>query len=83
MLTLNRLLGHPYMDITEMLLELGVGCWRKSYQQCHPLATGRKRGGSKQAALKMDEVALMITATDDPIYNLLLRTIYAAGLRVM
>ena len=82
LLTLNRLLGHPYMDITEMLLELAVGLWRPAYQRCHPLATGRLRGGGRQAALKMDEVALMVRATGEPMHDLLLRTIYAAGLRV-
>ena len=84
---LHNMLGYPYLSDTQMVIEIAVGLWRGVYDQTHPLATNRLiRGGSKQAELAYEDVlAMMEAAGDGPNHthdNLILRTIYAAGLRV-
>ena len=84
---LHNLLGYPHLGDTEMVIEIAVGQWRAAYDQTHPLATNQAiRGGSKQAELTYEDVlAMMEAAGDGPHHThngLILRTIYAAGLRV-
>lgn len=85
---LHNLLGFPSIRTTEMVIELSVGLWLKPYDLAHPLATGRglSGGGGKQSELSVEEVRLLIEAAGDgPRHthnDLILRTIYAAGLRI-
>ena len=84
---LHHLLGYTQLADTEMVIEIAIGLWRGAYDQAHPLASGRVwRGGSKQAELSLDEVLAMILAAGEGLHHthngLILRTIYAAGLRV-
>jgi site-specific recombinase XerD len=83
---LHHLLGYPYLGDTEMVIELAVGLWRAPYDKAHPLARPLLRGGGKQSELSYEEVMQMIEAAGEGIHNthngLILRTIYAAGLRV-
>ena len=85
--SLHNLLGFEHLDDTECVIEVAVGLWRATYDSAHPLAVGRVlRGGMKQADLSIDEVLSLIQAAGDGIHHqhkgLILRTIYAAGLRV-
>jgi site-specific recombinase XerD len=84
---LHNLLGYTQLNDTQMVIEIAIGIWRGDYDQAHPLATGRLfRGGSKQAELTVAEVLMMIEAAGPGLHDthndLILRTIYAGGLRV-
>ena len=84
---LHNLLGYEQLDDTEMVIEIAVGLWRSAYDQAHPLATSRElRGGGKQAELTFEDVLALVDAAGDGLHHthdgLILRTIYAAGLRV-
>jgi len=84
---LHNLLGYPQLRDTEMVIEIAVGLWRAAYDQAHPLATDHGvRGGGKQAELTFEDVLAMMKAAGDGVHHthnsLILRVIYAAGLRV-
>jgi site-specific recombinase XerD len=84
---LHNLLGYSQLRDTEMVIEIAVGQWRAIYDQTHPLATNHGvRGGSKQAELTCEDVRVLMEAAGDGLHHthnsLILRTIYAAGLRV-
>jgi site-specific recombinase XerD len=85
--SLHNLLGYPDLDDTENVIEVAVGLWRSSYDKAHPLALGQAvRGGKQQSELSLEEVLAMIQAAGEGLHHthngLILRTIYAAGLRV-
>lgn len=86
---LHNLLGYSQLRDTEMVFEIAVGLWRAAYDQAHPLATNQHhlvRGGGKQAELTYEDVLMLIEAAGDGLHhthnNLILRVLYAAGLRV-
>ena len=89
--SLHNLLGFPELDDTENVIEIAVGLWLSVYDKAHPLArdhTATTRAGKKlkPADLSVDETMTMLQATSvgatgEPD-RLMLRTIYAAGLRV-
>ena len=85
--SLHNFLGYQGLADTEMVFEIAVGLWRPAYDQAHPLATNPTlRGGGKQADLTFGEVMTLVEAAGDGLHHthdgLILRTIYAAGLRV-
>jgi site-specific recombinase XerD len=85
---LHNLLGYSSLSDTEMVIEVAVGLWRSVYDRAHPLALGqgRLRGGDKQSDLSLEEVLTMLEAAGEGPHkthnSLMLRVIYAAGLRV-
>ena len=88
--SLHDLLGFAQLNDTENVIEIAVGLWLPVYDKAHPLAVAagqaKPRGGQQQSDLSLDEVLRMIHASGvgakgQPNW-LMLRIIYAAGLRV-
>jgi site-specific recombinase XerD len=49
--SLHDLLGHDYIDTTEMVIGLAVGQWREAYDLCHPLARAQPTPADREEAL--------------------------------
>ena len=85
LITLYYLLGHGFLETTQMYLETSVGRLSSAYEQYHPLQhwDGEvvDRGGLAQAKISIGEAMGMIGATVRPQDRLVLRVLYGTALR--
>ena len=94
LITLYYLLGHRFLETTQMYYEVAVGRSRKVYERYHPLVSWkpqegerqgecvpRGRGGLTQAKIAISEALGLIASCSKDRDRLVLRVLYATALR--
>jgi site-specific recombinase XerD len=81
-LVLNKLLGHTHLETTQRYIAVAMADCARVYAHCHPLWAGR--GGKKkpQGCPTVSEALALIEAPRRPRDRLMLRLLYASGVRV-
>ena len=77
LLVLSQLLGHQDLATTQNYLPMAMGACRKAYLECHPLVVGRR----PQSHISVEEALALIDSPSRERDRLMLRLLYATGLR--